>query len=70
MMKRKRTLRRDLMGKVATVSLVAVALAGCSSAVERFGEPRQRLDGGACHIVEGILLGQAPSAGLAVGTEH
>lgn len=39
MMKRKRTLRRDLMGKVATVSLVAVALAGCSSAVERFGEP-------------------------------
>ncbi|TYC66214.1 peptidoglycan DD-metalloendopeptidase family protein [Stappia sp. BW2] len=38
-MKRMRTLRRDLMGKVATVSLVAVALAGCSGAVERFGEP-------------------------------
>ncbi len=39
MKKRMRTLRRDLMGKVATVSLVAVTLAGCSSAVERFGEP-------------------------------
>ncbi|WP_209017062.1 peptidoglycan DD-metalloendopeptidase family protein [Roseibium aggregatum] len=34
-----RTLRRDLLGKVATVSLVAACLAGCSSAVERFGEP-------------------------------
>ncbi|MEO9774967.1 peptidoglycan DD-metalloendopeptidase family protein [Roseibium sp.] len=33
-----RTLRRDLLGKVATVSLVAAALAGCSGAVERFGE--------------------------------
>jgi len=39
MMKRMRTLRRDLLGKVATVSLVAVSIAGCSSAVERFGEP-------------------------------
>lgn len=39
MMKRKRTLRRDLIGKAATVSLMAIALAGCSSAVERFGEP-------------------------------
>ncbi|MCK7611502.1 peptidoglycan DD-metalloendopeptidase family protein [Roseibium sediminicola] len=32
-----RTLRGDLMGKVATAALVAVALAGCSSATERFG---------------------------------
>lgn len=39
MKKRMRTLRRDLMGKVATISMVAVFLAGCSSAVERFGEP-------------------------------
>jgi murein DD-endopeptidase MepM/ murein hydrolase activator NlpD len=39
MMKRKRTLRGDLIGKAATVSLMAVALAGCSGAVERFGEP-------------------------------
>jgi murein DD-endopeptidase MepM/ murein hydrolase activator NlpD len=39
MKKRMRTLRRDLMGKVATVSLVAVALAGCSGATERFGAP-------------------------------
>ncbi len=39
MKKRMRTLRRDLMGKVATVALVAAALAGCSSATERFGEP-------------------------------
>ncbi|GAB4521352.1 MAG: hypothetical protein Tsb0019_22740 [Roseibium sp.] len=38
MKKRMRTLRRDLMGKVATVSLLAAALAGCSGAVERFGE--------------------------------
>ncbi|MHA7772734.1 peptidoglycan DD-metalloendopeptidase family protein [Roseibium sp. M-1] len=28
-----------MIGKAATVSLVAIALAGCSSAVERFGEP-------------------------------
>ncbi|WP_208977744.1 M23 family metallopeptidase [Labrenzia sp. 011] len=34
-----RTLRRDLLGKAATVSLVAVSIAGCSGAVERFGEP-------------------------------
>jgi len=34
---RMRTLRGDLMGKVATAALVAVALAGCSSATERFG---------------------------------
>lgn len=39
MKKRMRTLRGDLLGKAATVSLVAVFLAGCSSAVERFGEP-------------------------------
>jgi murein DD-endopeptidase MepM/ murein hydrolase activator NlpD len=39
MKKRMRTLRRDLMGKAATVSLLAAALAGCSGAVERFGEP-------------------------------
>lgn len=39
MTKRMRTLRRDMMGKVATVALVAAALAGCSSASERFGEP-------------------------------
>ena len=39
MKKRMRTLRGDLLGKVATVSLAAIALAGCSSAVERFGEP-------------------------------
>jgi len=39
MKKRMRTLRGDLLGKVATVSLVAACLAGCSSAVERFGEP-------------------------------
>ena len=38
-MKRTRTLRRDLLDKVATISLVATFLAGCSSAVERFGEP-------------------------------
>lgn len=39
MTKRMRTLRRDMTGKVATVALVAAALAGCSSATERFGEP-------------------------------
>jgi len=39
MMKRQRTLRKDLIGKAATVSLMAIALAGCSGAVERFGEP-------------------------------
>lgn len=39
MKKRMRTLRGDLLGKVAVVSTVAVFLAGCSSAVERFGEP-------------------------------
>ncbi len=39
MKKRMRTLRGDLLGKAATVSLVAALLAGCSSAVERFGEP-------------------------------
>ncbi|WP_299813465.1 peptidoglycan DD-metalloendopeptidase family protein [uncultured Roseibium sp.] len=33
-----RTLRRDLLGKAATVSLIAVTIAGCSSATERFGE--------------------------------
>ncbi|WP_208987603.1 peptidoglycan DD-metalloendopeptidase family protein [Roseibium marinum] len=33
-----RTLRRDLLGKAATVSLIAVSIAGCSSATERFGE--------------------------------
>lgn len=37
MMKRMRTLRGDLLGKVATVALIAAAVAGCSSAVERFG---------------------------------
>jgi len=37
MTKRMRTLRGDMMGKVATVALVAAALAGCSSATERFG---------------------------------
>lgn len=37
MSKRMRILRRDLLGKVATLSIGAVALAGCSSAVERFG---------------------------------
>ena len=39
MMKRMRTLRRDLLNKVATISLVAVSVAACSSASERFGEP-------------------------------
>ncbi|MET1415561.1 peptidoglycan DD-metalloendopeptidase family protein [Roseibium sp. HPY-6] len=39
MKKRTRTLRGDLLSKAATVSMVAVFLAGCSSAVERFGEP-------------------------------
>lgn len=39
MKKRMRTLRGDLMGKVATAALVAATLAGCSSATERFGEP-------------------------------
>lgn len=39
MKKRMRTLRGDLLSKAATVSMVAVFLAGCSSAVERFGEP-------------------------------
>jgi len=39
MKKRMRTLRGDLMGKVAMAALVATALAGCSSATERFGEP-------------------------------
>ncbi|CTQ55656.1 Murein hydrolase activator NlpD precursor [Roseibium album] len=39
MMKRMRTLRRDLLSKVATISLVAVSVAACSSASERFGEP-------------------------------
>lgn len=39
MKKRMRTLRGDLLGKAATISLIAVSLAGCSSAVERFGEP-------------------------------
>lgn len=39
MKKRMRTLRGDLLGKVATMSLVAVSLAACSSASERFGEP-------------------------------
>lgn len=37
MKKRMRFLRRDLLGKVATVTLGAAALAGCSSATERFG---------------------------------
>ncbi len=39
MKKRTRTLRRDLLSKAATISLVAVSLAGCSGAVERFGSP-------------------------------
>lgn len=39
MKKRMRSLRGDLLSKAATVSLVAVFLSGCSSAVERFGEP-------------------------------
>ncbi|TYC50345.1 peptidoglycan DD-metalloendopeptidase family protein [Rhodobacterales bacterium] len=39
MKKRMRTLRGDLLGKVGTISMVAVFLASCSSAVERFGEP-------------------------------
>ncbi|QFT32275.1 Murein hydrolase activator NlpD precursor [Labrenzia sp. THAF82] len=39
MKKRMRTLRGDLLSKVATVSLLAAVLAGCSGAVERFGEP-------------------------------
>ena len=39
MTKRTRTLRRDMMSKVATVALVAATLAGCSSASERFGAP-------------------------------
>jgi len=39
MKKRMRTLRGDLMGRVATAALVAATLAGCSSATERFGEP-------------------------------
>ncbi|WP_208986113.1 M23 family metallopeptidase [Labrenzia sp. OB1] len=33
-----RTLRGDLLGKAATVSLIAASIAGCSSATERFGE--------------------------------
>lgn len=37
MKKRMRFLRQDLLGKVASVTLGAAALAGCSSAVERFG---------------------------------
>ncbi len=37
MKKRMRFLRRELLGKVATVTLGAAALAGCSSASERFG---------------------------------
>lgn len=40
MSKRMRTLRRDYLNKAITVSLSALALAGCSSAVERFGEPQ------------------------------
>ncbi len=39
MKKRMRSLRGDLLSTAATVSLVAVFLSGCSSAVERFGEP-------------------------------
>lgn len=39
MKKRMRSLRGDLLSKAATISLVAVFLSGCSSAVERFGEP-------------------------------
>lgn len=37
MSKRMRILRRDLLGKVATLSMGAAILAGCSSAVERLG---------------------------------
>ena len=40
MMKRMRTLRRDLLGKVTTVTVGAAVLAGCSAATERFGEPQ------------------------------
>ncbi|WP_153769297.1 peptidoglycan DD-metalloendopeptidase family protein [Labrenzia sp. CE80] len=38
MIKRERTLRSDLISRVALVSLTAGVLAGCSAATERFGE--------------------------------
>ncbi len=38
MKKRMRTLRGDLLGRVATVAMVAMSVSACSSAVERFGE--------------------------------
>ncbi len=45
MKKRTRTLRGEFLSKAATISLVAVSLAGCSSAVERFGTPSSEYTG-------------------------
>lgn len=58
MKKRMRFLRQDLLGKVAKVTLGAAALAGCSSATERFG-PNDIYTASTANQKE-ILTGSAP----------